>query len=201
VCAEFINLYELLVPGYSMTQNVEQIPVGRRQFLTFLTGGAITGVTLAALYPVISFFTPPAGAGGGKGVAAKDALGKEIKASALLASAAPGAHIISQGLSIKGGDATYIVVTEAKKIAEYGVNAVCTHLGCVVPYDAGAGKFVCPCHGSQYASDGGLLKGPAPQPLALAKAAVKDDKIVFSPWEGNDFRSTPLWNQKKPYWL
>lgn len=184
-----------------MTQNVEQIPVGRRQLLSLLTGGAIAGVTLAALYPVISFFTPPAGAGGGKGVAAKDALGKEIKASAVLASAAPGAHIISQGLSIKGGDATYIVVTEAKKIAEYGVNAVCTHLGCVVPYDAGAGKFICPCHGSQYAADGGLMKGPAPMPLALAKAAVKDDKVIFSPWEGDDFRSTPLWNQKKPYWL
>jgi cytochrome b6-f complex iron-sulfur subunit len=201
VCAEFINLYELLVPGYSMTQNVEQIPVGRRQFLTFLTGGAITGVTLAALYPVISYFTPPTASGAGAGVAAKDGLGKEIKASALLATAVPGAHIISQGVTIKGGDATYIVVTDAKQVANYGVNAVCTHLGCVVPYDAGAGKFVCPCHGSQYAADGGLLKGPAPQPLALAKAEVKDDKILFSPWVGDDFRSTPMWNQKKPWWV
>jgi cytochrome b6-f complex iron-sulfur subunit len=184
-----------------MTQNIEQISVGRRQFLTFLTGGAITGVALAALYPVISFSTPPVGAGGGTGVVARDALGKEIKASALLASAAPGAHIISQGLSIKGGDTTYIVVTEMKKIAEYGINAVCTHLECVVPYDASAGKFICPCHGSQYAADGGLLKGPAPLPLPLVKASVKDDKIVFSAWVGDDFRSTPLWSEKKSWWV
>jgi cytochrome b6-f complex iron-sulfur subunit len=182
-----------------VTQNIEQISVGRRQVLAFLTGGAITGATLAALYPVSSFFTPPAGVG--KGVPAKDALGRDIKASALLASAAPGAHVISQGLSIQGGDATYIVVTDAKQVANYGVNAVCTHLDCVVPYDASAGKFICPCHGAQYAADGGLLKGPATQPLPLVKADVQDDKIVFSPWEGDDFRSTPMWNEKKPYWL
>jgi cytochrome b6-f complex iron-sulfur subunit len=183
-----------------MTQNIEQISVGRRQLLALLTGGAITGVTVAALYPVSSFFTPPAGAGGRTGVTARDALGKEIRASALLASVAPGARIISQGLSIMGGDPTYIVITDAKQVGEYGINAVCTHLDCVVPYDASAGKFICPC-GSEYAADGGLLKGPALKPMALTKTAVKDDKIVFSPWEGDDFRSTPLWNEKKPWWV
>jgi cytochrome b6-f complex iron-sulfur subunit len=184
-----------------MTQNIEQIPVGRRQFLTFLTGGAITGAAFAALYPVISYFTPPSVGDAGAGVVAKDEQGKDLKLSELLESAAPGAHIISQGLTIKGGDATYIVINDNKQVEKYGINAMCPHLGCVVPYDPGAGKFQCPCHGSQYAADGGLIRGPSPHPLALAKAEVKDDKVLFSPWAGDDFRSTPLWSEKKPWWV
>ena len=35
-----------------------------------------------------------------------------------------------------------------------GVNAVCTHLGCVVPWNKAANKFMCPCHGSQYDKNG-----------------------------------------------
>ena len=34
------------------------------------------------------------------------------------------------------------------------MNAVCTHLGCVVPWNKAANKFCCPCHGSQYDQNG-----------------------------------------------
>lgn len=33
-------------------------------------------------------------------------------------------------------DATYLVVTEKNEIEKYGLNAVCTHLGCVVPWNS-----------------------------------------------------------------
>ena len=52
------------------------------------------------------------------------------------------------------GDATYLVVTEDKKIQDYGIVAVCTHLGCVVPWSKAENKFICPCHGSQYDATG-----------------------------------------------
>ena len=52
-----------------------------------------------------------------------------------------------QGLK---GDPTYLIVNEGGEIGEFGLNAICTHLGCVVPWDSGANKFICPCHGSQY---------------------------------------------------
>jgi len=52
-----------------------------------------------------------------------------------------------QGLK---GDPTYIVVESKEAIADYGINAVCTHLGCVVPWNGNENKFMCPCHGSQY---------------------------------------------------
>jgi cytochrome b6-f complex iron-sulfur subunit len=56
-----------------------------------------------------------------------------------------------QGLK---GDATYLIVKEDKSIEKYGLNAVCTHLGCVVPWNKAENKFICPCHGSQYDATG-----------------------------------------------
>lgn len=41
------------------------------------------------------------------------------------------------------------------------LSAVCPHLGCEVPWNPAEGKFMCPCHGSQFAPDGSLLQGPA----------------------------------------
>lgn len=178
----------------------EQIPMGRRQLLSLLTGGAIAATTAAVLYPVVLYFIPPASGGAGEGVAAKDAAGTDIAADKLLADHQPGERILALGLDVNGGDATYIVINDQKQIGSFGINAVCTHLGCVVPWDNGSKSFKCPCHGSQYSEDGGLIKGPAPQPLALVKAEVKDNKIIFSPWTGQDARCTDLYCVKEPWW-
>lgn len=45
------------------------------------------------------------------------------------------------------------------------LDAICTHLGCVVGYDAGRGLVICPCHDSRYATDGAVLQGPATRDL------------------------------------
>jgi len=50
--------------------------------------------------------------------------------------------------------------------AESGFSAislVCTHLGCTV--ESKADGFACPCHGSLYAKDGSVVRGPAMKPL------------------------------------
>jgi Rieske Fe-S protein len=52
------------------------------------------------------------------------------------------------------GDATYLVTKADGTLEPFGVNAVCTHLGCVVPWNKAANKFCCPCHGSQYDQNG-----------------------------------------------
>ncbi|MFM7888970.1 MAG: cytochrome b6-f complex iron-sulfur subunit, partial [Pseudanabaena sp.] len=87
-------------------------------------------------------------------------------------------------------------VTENKEIASYGLNAVCTHLGCVVPWNAAENKFICPCHGSQYNNEGKVVRGPAPLSLALAHASVEDDVVQLSPWTETDFRTNeaPWWS-------
>ncbi len=51
---------------------------------------------------------------------------------------------------------------------EQGVLAlykVCTHLGCLYTWNDQEGKFICPCHGSQFQRDGTYILGPAPRSL------------------------------------
>jgi cytochrome b6-f complex iron-sulfur subunit len=56
----------------------------------------------------------------------------------------------------------WLVRTEKHLLALY---KACTHLDCMFDWNAQEGKFICPCHGSQFAKDGQLLTGPAPRSL------------------------------------
>lgn len=166
--------------------------MGRRQFMNLLTFGSVTGVALGALYPVVRYFIPPSSGSAGGGVAAKDALGNDVLLSKFTAEHNVGERVLVQGLK---GDPTYLVVEGDDAIANYGLNAVCTHLGCVVPWNASENKYMCPCHGSQYNSEGKVVRGPAPLSLALAHVDVNDDKVSISPWTETDFRTgeDPWW--------
>jgi cytochrome b6-f complex iron-sulfur subunit len=175
-----------------LSGNSDVPDLGRRQFMNLLTFGAVTGTALGALYPVVKYFIPPSSGGAGGGVTAKDALGNDIVVSDFLAAHKAGERVLAQGLK---GDPTYIVI-ESDSIADYGLNAICTHLGCVVPWNASENKFICPCHGSQYNSQGKVVRGPAPLSLALAHASVTDNgKISFTPWTETDFRTG-----EEPWW-
>ena len=62
----------------------------------------------------------------------------------------------------------------------------CPHLGCTVPYRADfnflgrTGWFRCPCHGSTYTKEGGILvAGPAPRPLDRFAIEVKEDNSLI----------------------
>ena len=61
----------------------------------------------------------------------------------------------------------------------------CPHLGCTVPYRADfnflgrTGWFRCPCHGSTYTKEGGILvAGPAPRPMDLFEIRVQEDNSI-----------------------
>jgi glycine/D-amino acid oxidase-like deaminating enzyme/nitrite reductase/ring-hydroxylating ferredoxin subunit len=66
-----------------------------------------------------------------------------------------------------------IVKSDGKKLAVYrdqdgaihAVSATCTHQGCQVAFNPVECSWDCPCHGSRFDIDGGVLDGPAKKPL------------------------------------
>jgi len=159
--------------------------------LVLLGGAAIPVGWLGGGF--VYFFIPPSKGGGGGGLVAKDALGDDVTVTGWTKAHAAGDRSLVQGLK---GDAHYLIVEADGSIRDYALNAVCTHLGCVVPWNRAANKFMCPCHGSQYDQTGKVVRGPAPLSLALAHLKESESgKVELSPWTETDFR-TGL----KPWW-
>lgn len=52
----------------------------------------------------------------------------------------------------------------------FALSTICTHQGCDAAVAPG-NIIACPCHGSRYASDGTVINGPAPRPLAQLTAS------------------------------
>ncbi|KAG8386950.1 hypothetical protein BUALT_Bualt03G0202000 [Buddleja alternifolia] len=172
----------------------DRVPdMGKRELMNLLLLGAISLPSAGMLLPYTYFFVPPGSGGGSGGTVAKDALGNDVIAAEWLKTHGPGDRTLTQGLK---GDPTYLVVENDKTLATYGINAVCTHLGCVVPWNKAENKFMCPCHGSQYNNQGKVIRGPAPLSLALAHADLDDGKVLFVPWVETDFRTgeDPWWS-------
>ena len=58
----------------------------------------------------------------------------------------------------------------------YAISTICTHLGCIVKPSAEG--FECPCHGSRFAGNGSVVKGPAPRPLWWVKVSGSAGEYV-----------------------
>ncbi|MEW6405209.1 MAG: Rieske 2Fe-2S domain-containing protein [Chloroflexota bacterium] len=53
----------------------------------------------------------------------------------------------------------------------------CTHLGCTVPWDQTAQKFICPCHNSQFDQQGKVENPPAPRPLDMFPVTIENGEL------------------------
>ncbi len=58
----------------------------------------------------------------------------------------------------------------------YAISLICTHLGCIVKSNAAG--FECPCHGSHFQADGGVIKGPAPKALPWCQVSVSGGNVM-----------------------
>jgi menaquinol-cytochrome c reductase iron-sulfur subunit len=54
------------------------------------------------------------------------------------------------------------------------LSAVCTHLGCTVPWVEKEKKFICPCHLGAFSPEGKLLGGPPPRDMDRLETKVED---------------------------
>lgn len=79
-----------------------------------------------------------------------------------------------------------VALVKAHDGSVHAISLVCTHLGCIVkPVEGG---FDCPCHGSKFAADGAVTRGPAP--TSLPWLAVEGDGATVVVDEGTEVRPT-----------
>lgn len=58
----------------------------------------------------------------------------------------------------------------------------CTHLNCPItwyPGVNGIGRYICPCHGSQFTITGQHVAGPAPRPLFRHQLVLKNGRVLI----------------------
>jgi Rieske Fe-S protein len=53
------------------------------------------------------------------------------------------------------------------------MSSVCPHRGCDVDWNGNEKVWDCPCHGSRFAPDGTVLRGPAMRPLSPAEVPAE----------------------------
>ncbi|MCB2190413.1 MAG: ubiquinol-cytochrome c reductase iron-sulfur subunit [Deltaproteobacteria bacterium] len=63
----------------------------------------------------------------------------------------------------------------------FALSLVCPHLGCRPAWHQDKGRFLCPCHGSMFAQDGGRISGPAPKGLSHVALKARGNKLVAYP--------------------
>jgi Rieske Fe-S protein len=67
--------------------------------------------------------------------------------------------------------ASFVAVRRDETGRLHELSAVCTHLGCIVGWNADERTWDCPCHGSRFAPDGHVVNGPAKTGLARLAGA------------------------------
>jgi cytochrome b6-f complex iron-sulfur subunit len=128
-----------------------------KALLSFL--GATTLLSFA--YPLARFFVPSEDETGAKGLTLSKAeiLPGEAKDVVL--------------------NSTPVVIINRPGKGFIALSKVCTHLGCLVNYDRGEKRLICPCHAGIYDLDGNVVSGPPPKPLPRIPLRIEGEDIVI----------------------
>ena len=71
-------------------------------------------------------------------------------------------------------------VKRVKEDEVIAISATCSHLGCIVTWDAEQQIFKCPCHDGRYNQEGQVISGPPPAPLRRHKTKIEDGRILLA---------------------
>ena len=70
----------------------------------------------------------------------------------------------------------FLVKTGESDVAAF--DARCTHLGCLVGWNADEQVFRCPCHGGVFDRTGAVMDGPPPEGLVRIATRVDGDRVM-----------------------
>lgn len=150
-----------------MTQSLSDMtstPVTRRGFIQFLLGFSVVSTIVGMLVPVIGYLLPK-GSNSGSGAPVEVGKAEDF---------GPGS-----GKIVSVNDKPVIVVN-GKAGGLKAFTAICTHLGCIVSWDARKNSIACPCHDGFFNPvTGAVVSGPPPKPLAQYEVIVKDGKVLI----------------------
>ena len=147
--------------------------VERRSFIGALVGGISAVVGALMVVPLIRFAVWPVFHGGGD--AEWFALGPADKFT--------GETPVRAEVEVRKRDGWRVsVAKQTVYVARVGgklhvLSAICTHLGCVVPWDEKKRQFVCPCHTALYAPDGARVSGPQPRGLDSLPTKIENGTL------------------------
>lgn len=137
----------------------------KRSFLNFLLGATVIVAIGGMVNTLVRYLWPTEEIIGG---------GKASGTTSLPLSEIP----MGGAKKVRHKGKPYVVVRQATKV--YAVNAICTHLGCIVYWDPSIKQLACPCHAAFFDLNGNVITGPAPNPLPTAQVKVIGDQIIIS---------------------
>ena len=136
----------------------------RRKFLNLLIGGGLTGWIASVIYPIFAYLQPPK---------IPEANVNSVKAG--VASEFPP----NSGKIVKFGRKPVILIrTDIDNFVSF--EATCTHLDCIVQYQAETKQIWCACHNGYYDLQGRNVSGPPPKPLEEFSVKVVNDEIIIT---------------------
>jgi cytochrome b6-f complex iron-sulfur subunit len=140
--------------------NTEQ-KISRRTFIDYLMGAGLVAWGAAILAPVVAYVWPAQRRG-------------------------PSVQTVSAGkaddftdwqhkmVAINGQPVIVVRTPQGFK----AFSAICTHLGCIVGWDAARHQIACPCHAGFFDMSGRVVGGPPPRPLAERGVVVVNGEVM-----------------------
>src|SRR3989338_2620747 len=135
--------------------------MNRRRFLNICLGSLGAILAGGVIYPVLRYLVPPSMKGKRVEVRVPE---KEVP--------------LGGSKLLRIGDKPSVLIHTADGFAAFSL--VCSHLGCLVKWEAPKNEFLCPCHGAKFDSKGVVILGPPPTGLESFHVEVIEGEVIVS---------------------
>ena len=122
----------------------------------------------------------PGGGGGGGGASSLSTINATTTGGAVSLTVDAGSPLASVGNAalVQAGNQSFLVARTGQSSFNV-MTAVCTHEGCTIT-GFSSGRFVCPCHGSQFNTSGQVQEGPANRALRTFTAQFTNNVLTIT---------------------
>ncbi len=178
----------------------ERLPMNRREFLAYATAGSLAVLTALGLGTIVSPNSdddlvaqlPDDGEWIPGGFAYPRIKVGEFGGKFIL-TRTPDSYTTEEAPELNAAGKFYVVKVQKDDLvstnngdvgADLGdtylqaIYQVCTHLGCLIPFQSAENRFICPCHGSTFQRSSNYVLGPAPRNLDQFPVTIEDGVIV-----------------------